>query len=141
MDDNFFELGGGSLIAAPMFVQINKEYGKLLPLATLLGAPTVEGLARLLRETGHESPWSSLVEIQAGSSLPPLFLVHAEGGNVLGYRDLARYLGVDLPVFGLQARGLNGGLISGPVVMFRASKQPVGTSRDPTLRMGQSHRG
>jgi thioesterase domain-containing protein len=34
--------------------------------------------------------------------------VHAAGGNVLEYHDLARLLGSDQPFYGLQARGLDG---------------------------------
>ena len=34
--------------------------------------------------------------------------MHGVGGNVLGFRDLARHLGPDQPVFGLQSVGLDG---------------------------------
>ncbi|MCP4699232.1 MAG: polyketide synthase, partial [Gammaproteobacteria bacterium] len=52
---------------------------------------------------------SPLVEIQAGDKLkPPLFLVHPVGGQVYFYRDLARHLGAEQPVYGLQAQGVNG---------------------------------
>jgi thioesterase domain-containing protein len=34
--------------------------------------------------------------------------VHAVGGNVLEYYDLARHLGPDQPFYGFQSRGLNG---------------------------------
>jgi aspartate racemase len=57
----------------------------------------------------EEESWSSLVTIQpGGGSKSPLFLVHANRGNVLFYRDLARNLGPDQPVYGLQAQGLDG---------------------------------
>jgi pimeloyl-ACP methyl ester carboxylesterase len=48
------------------------------------------------------------VEIHSGDSKPPLFLVHAAGGNVLLYRDLVSHLGSDQTVYGLQAQGLDG---------------------------------
>ena len=38
----------------------------------------------------------------------PFFCVHAVGGNVLEYHDLARHLGSDQPFYGLQSRGLDG---------------------------------
>jgi aspartate racemase len=106
--DNFFELGGHSLLAARLFAQIESAFGKNLPLATLFSAPTVEHLAELLRQKGWRPSWSSLVPIQAGGSRPPFYCVHSAGGNVLTYRDLARRLGEDQPVYGLQARGLDG---------------------------------
>jgi thioesterase domain-containing protein len=49
-----------------------------------------------------------LVPIQPRGDRPILFLVHGAGGNVLGFRDLAHYLGPDQPVYGLQARGVDG---------------------------------
>jgi thioesterase domain-containing protein len=49
-----------------------------------------------------------LVEIQRGSFKQPLFLVHPVGGHVYIYRDLARYLGSDQPVFGIQAHASDG---------------------------------
>jgi thioesterase domain-containing protein len=48
------------------------------------------------------------VPIQPHGSRPPFFCVHAHGGNVLNFNDLARHLGIDQPFFGLQAKGLDG---------------------------------
>ena len=106
--DNFFDLGGSSLTALVLFARINKKFGKKLPISTLYEAPTIEELAGLLCEDDREIHWSSLVAIQPGGTNPPLFLVHGAGGNVLIYRDLARRLGPDQPVYGLQSRGLDG---------------------------------
>ncbi|HVS80635.1 MAG TPA: amino acid adenylation domain-containing protein [Pyrinomonadaceae bacterium] len=108
VNDNFFELGGHSLLAVRLFAQIEESFSRNLPLATLFQAPTVKQLARVLREEGWPAPWSSLVMIQGGDKRPPFFCVHAAGGNVLEYRDLARLLGPDQPFYGLQAKGLDG---------------------------------
>ncbi|MBD1807083.1 amino acid adenylation domain-containing protein [Microcoleus sp. FACHB-SPT15] len=107
--DNFFELGGHSLLAAQLLAQVEQIVGKNLPLAILLQAPTVEELANLLtKEEESTVSWSALVPIQPAGSKPPLFCVHAVMGNVLNFWNLARYLGSDQPVYGLQARGLDG---------------------------------
>jgi amino acid adenylation domain-containing protein len=106
--DNFFELGGHSMKAVRMFVELEKQTGRRLPLATLFQAPTIEQLAARLRQGDHAAAWSTLVPISAGGSRPPFFCVHGAGGNVLLYRDLARRLGPDQPFYGLQARGLDG---------------------------------
>jgi acyl transferase domain-containing protein len=106
--DNFFEIGGSSLTALSLFAQINKTFGKNLSLATLFEAPTIELLANILREGDLQTSWSPLVEIQAGGSKTPFFLIHAEDGNVVAYRDLANYLDKDQPVYGLQAKELSG---------------------------------
>jgi thioesterase domain-containing protein/malonyl CoA-acyl carrier protein transacylase len=106
--DNFFDLGGNSLIALRLFTEIEKIFGRKLPLATLYKAPTVEQLAGILRDDRWRESWTSLVEIQSGDSKPPLFFLHAAGGNVLIYRDLVRHLGPEQPVYGLQSQGLDG---------------------------------
>ena len=105
--DNFFQLGGHSLLAARLFAEIEKTFGKTLPLSSLFQAPTAAQMAQLLhREVGF-SDWQPLVPIQAGGTRPPLFLVHGAEGNILMYRDLAKHLGADQPVFGIQSRGLD----------------------------------
>jgi len=105
--DNFFELGGHSLLAVRLFAHIERTFGKKLPLATLFQAPTVEQLATMLRQDGWSPPTSSLVAIRAGASKPPFFCVHAHGGEVLIFKGLAKYLGLDQPFYGLQALGLH----------------------------------
>ena len=108
--DDFFELGGHSLLAGRLFAEIQKSFGKNLLPTALLRAPTIEQLAVLLRGEQEVPRWTSLVPIQTGGSRPPLFCMHAGGGTVLYYHDLARGLGPDQPVYGLQPQGLYGGM-------------------------------
>jgi thioesterase domain-containing protein/acyl carrier protein len=106
--ENFFDAGGDSLMAVGLFVEIEQAFGRSLPLATLLDAPTIEALAAVLRGPDGAAPWSPLVAIQPSGTRPPFFCVHGVGGNVLNYRALSRRLGDDQPFYGLQARGLDG---------------------------------
>jgi aspartate racemase len=106
--DNFFELGGHSLLAARLMHRVGQSLSKTVPLAMLLEAPTIEKLAATLRRDGWAHHWSSLVPIQPSGSHPPFFCVHGVGGNVVGFRELARHLSPDYPFYGLQSQGLDG---------------------------------
>jgi amino acid adenylation domain-containing protein len=104
--DNFFELGGDSLISVSLFVEIENEFGIELPLSSLINSPTIEKLAAELDAGGADASTKYLVPLQTEGDRPPLFCMHAAGGNVLFYRDLASELGDDQPFYGLQARGV-----------------------------------
>ena len=106
--DNFFDLGGHSLKAAHLFYLIEQVYGRHLPLSTLFQAPTIATLTALLSQEQSSSPWQSLVAMQVGGHTIPVFMVPGVGGNVLMFSRLARLLGRTYPVYGLQARGLDG---------------------------------
>jgi thioesterase domain-containing protein/acyl carrier protein len=106
--DNFFELGGHSILAMSLMARIQKAVGRELPLSALFQGGTIERLAAILRRDAGSMSWSCLVELQSSGSRPPLFFVHPGGGGVLCYFDLARHLGPDQPVYGLQLPGYYG---------------------------------
>lgn len=108
--DNFFNLGGHSLLAVRLFSQIEKLTGKMLPISTLFQAPTIELLARVLANGQWVPPWSPLVPILARGTRPPFYCVHGAGGNILEFSHMARYIPDSLPLYGVQAQGLDGRL-------------------------------
>ncbi|RKZ83584.1 MAG: non-ribosomal peptide synthetase, partial [Candidatus Parabeggiatoa sp. nov. 1] len=108
ISDNFFELGGHSLLAIRLMAQIEQQFNKHLPLATLFQGATIEQLANQLRLQTDSQAWSSLVAIQPNGTKRPFFSVPGVGGNVLSFYELAQYLGPEQPVYGLQAVGLDG---------------------------------
>jgi phthiocerol/phenolphthiocerol synthesis type-I polyketide synthase E len=91
-----------------LFAQIEEAFKLRIPLVTLVQAPTIKKLAKVIHPPGSSDAWHSLVTIQVGGDRPPLFCIHGESGNLLMYRNLARYLGPDQPVYGLQPQGLDG---------------------------------
>ncbi len=106
--DRFQELGGHSLHAMRLVDAINERFNTTLSPRVLLEADTVRELAKVLECGGDVPAWSPLVRIRPSGSRPPLFMVHALDGHVLGYMSLARCLPTDQPVYGLEAQGLNG---------------------------------
>jgi amino acid adenylation domain-containing protein len=104
---NFFELGGHSLVAVRLMNRVEQGFGKNLPIATLLQAPTIEQLAAILRQEGWTPSLSCLVPIQTAGSRAPFFCVHGANGAVVRFYDLARHLGSHQPFYGIQAPGLD----------------------------------
>jgi aspartate racemase len=99
--DNFFDLGGNSLLAVSLFAEIEKKFGKNLPLATLFQEPTIEKLSNILRQKGWSAPSQTLVAIQPGDSKPPLFFIHVLGEGLKFCRLWTRHLDPEQPIYGL----------------------------------------
>ncbi|SHM22317.1 non-ribosomal peptide synthetase [Mucilaginibacter sp. OK098] len=106
--DNFFELGGRSLVAVQIMSRIEKLTGKRLPLATLFDHSTIAQLAVRVKVDSKSITWDSLVPIKPKGSKMPLYIVHGAGLNVLLFNALAMNMDAEQPVYGLQAKGLNG---------------------------------
>jgi len=107
IQDDFFDLGGDSLKAEELSLEIEAKFGKHLTASTLLQAPTIEKLAAVIAKE-NIAPWQSvIVAIQPEGSRPPLFLAHGFGGGLFQYASLARHLGTDQPVYGIQPAQAN----------------------------------
>jgi amino acid adenylation domain-containing protein len=104
--DDFFALGGHSLSAMRVAAAMEKTFDRRLPPALLFEAPTVELLARRLRADAGEEQRRSLVPLATDGAARPLFLVHQIDGDVIHYRELARQMAGQRPVYGLQAPGV-----------------------------------
>ncbi|KAF9946553.1 hypothetical protein BGZ72_000233 [Mortierella alpina] len=108
--DNFFMLGGHSLLAVRMTGSIRSRLGLDLKLHTLFAAPTVADLAqKLLQEASSEDDeYSVLFPLKTSGTRPPLFCIHSGIGLSWPYIGLVKHLHPDQPVYGIQARGLDG---------------------------------
>ncbi|MFI7498083.1 non-ribosomal peptide synthase/polyketide synthase [Streptomyces sp. NPDC049687] len=67
------------------------------------------GTVRTARRRGGRGrdDLDALLPLRTGGSRPPLFCLHHSTGLSWGYAALLRHLPADLPVYGLQARGLS----------------------------------
>jgi len=108
LDDDFFELGGHSLQALVVVRRLEKSLGKDLPLSVMLRARTVRQLGALLRQDEDASVASCLVRLRAGAGRSPFYCVHGAAANILYLEGLARHLSPDIPLYGIQSRGLDG---------------------------------
>ncbi|WP_234440699.1 non-ribosomal peptide synthetase [Streptomyces rimosus] len=106
MDDDFFALGGHSLLAAKLISRIRSALGAELSIRALFEAPTVADLVEALESGDATDGFEVLLPLRTQGTRPPLFCVHPSGGLSWCYAGLLRHLDPDLPVYGLQARGL-----------------------------------
>ena len=102
--DNFFELGGHSLLAVQLSETLSRSMGRDVPLSQLFQSQTVAELAEALSTVHKRNDANSLVILEASGSRPALCCIHPGGGQLLGYRGLARSCRDHRPVYGLQSR-------------------------------------
>jgi nonribosomal peptide synthetase DhbF len=107
-EDDFFALGGHSLLAVSLFAELERIGGHRLPLSTIFEAATPRALATCLGSEAPASSWDNLVTLKPGGSRPPLFVVAAGDGNVVGFGPLARHMSAEQPLYALQPSGLDG---------------------------------
>jgi amino acid adenylation domain-containing protein len=108
--DSFFVLGGHSLLAVQMISRSRTALGISIAMHTLFEAPTVATLAQRVSAQGNvqDESFAVVLPIQPHGARPALFCVHPITGLSWHYRGLASHLEADQPVYGLQARGLDG---------------------------------
>jgi acetoacetyl-CoA synthetase len=107
-DENFFDLGGDSLLAITLFLEIAKATGRDLPITTIYEAPTIAELAGTL-ECDVAPQFSPLVLVKDGDDeLPPLFIAHGLGGNIMEIFPLAKRVQSRQPIYAIQAKGVDG---------------------------------
>jgi thioesterase domain-containing protein len=84
--------------------------GISIAMHTLFEAPTVAALAQRVSAQGNvqDESFAVVLPIQPHGARPALFCVHPITGLSWHYRGLASHLEADQPVYGLQARGLDG---------------------------------
>lgn len=102
---DFFDLGGDSLLTLELMLRLEEMLGVELPVTMIYDRPTIATLARAI-ETHAAPEFSPLVPIKKSGEGAPLFIVHGVGGNVMELFAFGRRLAC--PVYGLQAKGLDG---------------------------------
>ncbi|KAG0198376.1 hypothetical protein BGX28_008193, partial [Mortierella sp. GBA30] len=108
--DNFFTMGGHSLLAVRMINNVKARLGTELKLNTLFTAPTITELSLELQHgpNSHDDEYGVLLPLKPQGNRPPLFCIHPALGLSWPYIGLAKHLHLEQPLYGLQARGLDG---------------------------------
>jgi len=113
LHDNFFELGGDSLTAAELSAVFPSQFEMELPLGSIFEAPTIAELAAHVEQLRNDSvdPLGVVLPLRRGKSADqrPLFCIHPIAGLSFSFSGLLRHLNPQMPVYGLQSRGLSDG--------------------------------
>ncbi|MFI6151838.1 non-ribosomal peptide synthase/polyketide synthase, partial [Kitasatospora sp. NPDC051170] len=115
VDDDFFRLGGHSLLAVALVGRLQAR-GVSISVRNLMAAPTVSALMERMGLSSVQDGLDVLLPIRAGGSRPPFFMLHSGAGLGWPYMPLARFVPEDIPLYALQARGVDGtGELAGSV--------------------------
>ena len=106
-EDNFFDLGGDAITAVRLFGEIARALGRELPAAWIYQTPTIAALAAVL-DLPEMPKFPALVLLRPGAEEPPVFIAHGLGGNVLSLFHLIKDVRTEHPIYGMQARGIDG---------------------------------
>src|SRR6266508_1854626 len=104
LDDDFFEVGGDSLLATWVVAELGQALGRPIELSVFLDSSTVADLAEVVGSADAPAPTlraSQIVTLRAGPSGRSLYLPHPLGGELLGYRELARASRAPLRLLGI----------------------------------------
>lgn len=100
--DDFFDVGGDSLIGVTLFIRIEQDLGKDLPVSVLVKASTIRKQAEIIRDERTSRDFSPVIAIHPEGSSAPLFFVPGKGGYPTRIRHLAGKIHRDTPIFALQ---------------------------------------
>lgn len=120
INDDYFLLGGNSISAITLSVAIEKAFSIYYPIHYIIEAPIL--VAQAEKIIGQKVKYKTknvyqehdilhdlqlpLVPIKIGNHRQNIFLIHPIGGTIFRYMPLARYLGDNYNVYGIQDPGI-----------------------------------
>jgi amino acid adenylation domain-containing protein len=109
--DDFFALGGHSLLAVRVIAEVERRFGRSLPVAAIFQeGSTVAGLAALLEAPELPAPPVSplLSPVRRAGLRPPLFVVEPDRNGLVALRHFLPFLDPEQPVLALLPRTSEG---------------------------------
>jgi amino acid adenylation domain-containing protein len=105
--DDFFELGGHSIRAVELVALLDKRLGQRMGVVEMMEGPTPAEIAARI-DTGNIGDLERRLVTMAEGTGDPLIVFHHPSGTVQEYSELVRLLPNGVPVFGVNASGVDG---------------------------------
>jgi amino acid adenylation domain-containing protein len=106
-EDDFFALGGHSHLAVQTVARL-KERGISFAVRDIFAAPTASGLMQRTSASSLRDVLGVLLPIREQGEAHPVFCMPPAGGLSWCYIPMARFAPSGIPLYALQARGLDG---------------------------------
>jgi enterobactin synthetase component F len=106
--DDFFEAGGDSLSMVRLSMEVERRTTVPLPINRIHEAPTIAKMAEMLvgrRKSLEDTP---LILLREGGDAKPIYIIHTIGGTTMQLVPIAKGIGGQQPVYGVEARGIDG---------------------------------
>ncbi|NQZ09848.1 MAG: acyltransferase domain-containing protein, partial [Algicola sp.] len=107
-DSDFFALGGDSLAVVRLSGLLQQRANINITAAELFANANFEDMTKLLASHQQTTSDSLLVPLREGTGEPILF-IHPGGGGITVYQPLLELIGLNNPVYGVRARGVDAG--------------------------------
>ncbi|GAB3031697.1 hypothetical protein GCM10027052_05510 [Parafrigoribacterium mesophilum] len=109
--EDLIQLGADSLAVEELVSALDTDANRTITSADFLQNPTVAALAALPRHAPSNLQRGVMIELAKGGDAAPLFVIAGASGLGIQFRELAQLIAADRPVYGLQAPGLEWGLL------------------------------
>jgi thioesterase domain-containing protein/acyl carrier protein len=103
VEDNYFDLGGDSITAVRIMQQIEKVFGRKIPISMLYKYYSIRKLSNEITKQLFDIASSSIIPIREEGNKEPVFFIHDMGGSVLLYCNIIKKLDKGYPVYGIQS--------------------------------------
>lgn len=102
--DDYFQLGGHSMLAVTMMSKIKDVFEKNYAISVLFEHPTIEKLAKIIRQEEQDTEVSPLVTFRKKeTNTTNVFCVHPIGGNVFCYSQMVESFEETHNIYALQS--------------------------------------
>jgi amino acid adenylation domain-containing protein len=145
--DNFFDLGGRSLLVISLINLVEEKMSQVISIPTIFEYPVLSALSdHIIGLAADVSLYDKhIIEFNASGEKPPIFILPGIQGLGESYFELAKSLGTDQPVYGINMYGrfhdenplTNIDAITDAMITWIKKVQPVG----PYILIGHSMGG